>query len=197
MDQNITIEGKDGFTAKVGYSAAREGSNAFRELMNELPKYPDLTEHFPVALDEATPPVLKKVAEFLDHHFLDPMKPIPKPLESDDVEDCLDGWYRDFIRFLDVEESERDDVLSKLLVIADFLEIPALLDLCSAKYASILRLGLKDKDAFLKRFNIDPETLPKTPAEEEKLREEYSWLFENLEPAQDDGAVADAVVEDN
>ena len=29
------------------------------------------------------------------------------------------------------------------------------------------------------------------------MREEYSWLFENLEPAQDDGAVADAVVEDN
>ena len=179
-NRKITLVSDDRVEFKIPVGPAR-----LCELFDTLCKNADLDEvcrekHI-IELKEATEGVVRKVVEFLEHCYTDPMAKIERPLIDDNIENILTGWYLDFIKMPDLTQQERDDTIFKMIVVADFLNVAPLRSLCAATVASMLRMGVSDMEGFKKRFNITDSELPKTEAEELELRQRYSELFDLLE----------------
>ena len=75
---------------------------------------------------------LAKIVEFLEHYINKQPKKIQRPLPKKDFRECVDEWDYKFIN-IDTEE------IFELMLAANFLHIQALLDLTSAKIASMIR----------------------------------------------------------
>jgi S-phase kinase-associated protein 1 len=76
--------------------------------------------------------ILDKVVEFCTHHVNDPMAEIDKPLKSNVMTDVVSEWDANFI---DVEQS----TLFSIILAANYLDLPSLLDLSCAKVASMIK----------------------------------------------------------
>jgi S-phase kinase-associated protein 1 len=76
--------------------------------------------------------ILDKVIEFCSHHVNDPMPEIEKPLKSAVMADVVPEWDANFI---DVEQSQ----LFAIILAANYLDLPSLLDLSCAKVASLIK----------------------------------------------------------
>ena len=76
--------------------------------------------------------ILDKVVEFCTHHVNDPMAEIDKPLKSNVMTDVVSDWDANFI---DVEQS----TLFSIILAANYLDLPSLLDLSCAKVASMIK----------------------------------------------------------
>lgn len=124
----------------------------------------DDTPEIPVLnVDKET---MQKVIAFLDHHLTDPMAVIEKPLKTNDIVAIVGKWDADFV---DLEK----DALFKLILAANYLAIPTLLDLTICKLACMVK-G-KEPEEVKKMFNIDQNV---TPEEEKLVREQNGWIFE-------------------
>ena len=110
--------------------------------------------------------ILDKVIEFCTHHVNDPMPEIEKPLKSNNMADVVPEWDATFI---DMEQS----TLFAIILAANYLDLPALLDLSCAKVASMIK-G-KTPEEIRKTFNIVNDF---TPEEEAQVREENKWCEE-------------------
>ena len=77
-------------------------------------------------------PTLKMIKKYLEHYIHKTPKKIEMPLPNKDFKDCIDEWDYDFINF-DIE------IILELMVAANFLDINSLLDLTSAKIASLIK----------------------------------------------------------
>lgn len=119
-----------------------------------------------IDLPNVTAPVLKMVVAYLTHHAGSPAKAIDKPLKSSDMAEVVGPWDANFV---DVDQ----ELLFELTLAANYMHIDALLDLCSAKIASLIK-G-KTPEQIRATFNIVNDF---TPEEEEAVRQENKWAEE-------------------
>jgi len=109
---------------------------------------------------------LAAVTEFMKHYKYDAMPDIPKPLKSTNLKDSVSQWYADFINPSDIER------LTDLIAAANYMDIPPLLDLSCAAFASII----KQKDKHQLRTDLQiPEPELTEEISEEAIRKENSW----------------------
>ena len=121
-----------------------------------------------ITIDFIKGDILKKIVEYLEHYENDEPKEIEKPLPSSDLNEYIDDWDYNYI---DVDL----DTLFELNKAADKMKIKSLLELISAKSASLIRGHSPDE--IRKNFGISNEFKP----EEEKLiLEENKWCMDNL-----------------
>ena len=110
---------------------------------------------------------LKFVIEFCTLYTDNPMKSIPKPLESYKLSDYISTKYCDFIN------RKTKDQLYRIIMAANYMDIPPLLQLGCAKIASMIK-G-KTPEEIRREFNILNDF---SPEEETKIREENMWIPE-------------------
>lgn len=77
-------------------------------------------------------PVLKKVREYMVYRASNVAVKIEKPLKSSDMYQVVSKWEADFVN---VDQ----ELLFELTLAANYMDIPCLLDLTSAKIASMLK----------------------------------------------------------
>ena len=112
--------------------------------------------------------ILKKIKEYLEHYENNEPKEIERPLPSQNFKECVDEWDNNFI---DVDL----DLIFELILGANYMDIKPLLELASAKVASIIK-G-KTTEEIRKTFGITNDF---TPEEEQQIIEENKWCMENL-----------------
>lgn len=93
----------------------------------------DEDEMIEIPLPLVSAHTLEKVVEFYTYHTENnPMMKIAKPLKSNDLVELVGAWDAQFI---DVGLNE----LFAIITVANYLELPELLDLSCAKLASLIR----------------------------------------------------------
>ena len=120
-----------------------------------------------IPLPDVKTSILSKVLEFLTHYKGEPMTDIEKPLKSSNMNDDVQKWYADFVN---VEK----EILFELILAANFMDIPPLLELSCATVASMIK-G-KTPEEIRQHFNIVNDF---TPEEEAQIREENKWCEED------------------
>ena len=112
--------------------------------------------------------VLKKVVEYLEHYKDEEPKKIERPLPSANFKECVCEW--DF-NYSDISL----DIIFEIILAANYLDIPPLLELTSAKVASILKGKTTEEIREIVGINNNF-----TPEEEQQIIEENKWCMENL-----------------
>ena len=112
--------------------------------------------------------ILKKIVEYLEHYKDTEPKEIERPLPSQNFKECVDEF--DF-NFTEIDL----DMIFEIILASNYLDIKPLLELASAKVASILK-G-KTTEEIRRTFGITNEF---TPEEEQQIIEENKWCMENL-----------------
>ena len=112
--------------------------------------------------------ILKKIKEFLEHYENEDPIEIERPLPSNDFKLYVNEW--DY-NYTDVDIH----TIMDLIVAANYMDIKELLELWSAKFASIMKRNSTEE--IRKDYNI---TTDYTPEEEQFILEENKWAFENL-----------------
>lgn len=111
--------------------------------------------------------ILEKVVSYLKYHYNHPPAEIVRPLRSANMRDSVSEWDADFI------ETDWETLLAVILA-ANVMQIPTLLDLGCTKVASMLK-G-KSAEQISAEFSIRNDF---TPEEEEAVRAENKWAEEN------------------
>ena len=159
---HLLPEGKDELRVTVSRKAA-EMSELIKSMLADDDDDSEIPE---IPLLEVSSDVLKKVVEFLNKHKDDPMKQISKPITTTILKDIVGEWDAEFA---DLEQ----EPLFKLILAANYLDIPSLLDLGICKLATMVK-G-KEPDEVKKMFNIEADI---TPEEEKMVRDQNPWIFD-------------------
>ena len=85
-----------------------------------------------IPLTDVKSDMLKKIIEYLTHYKGVKPKDIPKPLPSSNLSDSIDEWEINFINGIEL------DNLYDLINGANYMSINSLVDLASAKIASLM-----------------------------------------------------------
>ena len=109
---------------------------------------------------------LSKIVEYCVHHTDNPMKPIAKPLQDEDLSKIVDAWDA---KFVDLTLDE----LSELVIAANFLDVSSLIELLCAKIATFIK-GKTEKQ-IRETFGIEKEF---TEEELNEIKEKHPWLEE-------------------
>ena len=160
-DKKITLVSSDGEKVEIS-SKAVQRSVLVKGIIED---YPDDAE---VPLNNVKSNILKKIKEYLEHYENTEPKEIERPLQSQNFKECVDEW--DF-NYIDVDL----DLIFELILGANYMDIKPLLELASAKVASIIK-G-KTTEEIRKTFGITNDF---TPEEEQQIIEENKWCMENL-----------------
>jgi S-phase kinase-associated protein 1 len=136
------------------------------ELIKSMVSEDDEDETSSIPLLEVMKEELEKVVVFLNKHVDDPYRLFPRPITSNNAAEMVGQWDADFINL-------EQDKLFKLILAANYLDIPSLLDLGIGKVACMVK-G-KDPDEVKTMFNI--QSTP-TPEEEKQVRSENEWIFD-------------------
>ena len=161
VDKKITLVSSDGEKVEISAKAVQK-SVLVKGILED---YPDDAE---VPLNNVKSNILKKIKEYLEHYENDEPKEIDRPLPSNNFKDCVQEWDYNFI--------DTDlDLIFELILGANYMDIKPLLELASAKVASIIK-G-KTTEEIRKTFNITNDF---TPEEEQQILEENKWCMENL-----------------
>ncbi len=107
--------------------------------------------------------ILAKVITFFIHYVDIPALQIEKPLKNTDMAQVVPAWDAEFI---DLEQAE----LFELILAANYLDAPMLLDLSCAKVASMIK-G-RTPEEIRQKFNIVNDFTP-----EEEAHEEIPWIL--------------------
>lgn len=129
----------------------------------------DLTVDDAIPLTEVDNKTLERVVTYLSKFNGQPPPEIEKPLKSSILKEVTDEWSADFIEELDLE------ALTNLIVTANFMDIPSLLELSIAKLASMCKD--KSEEEIFKSFGISNVY---SEEERNKLKEENKWIEDNL-----------------
>jgi hypothetical protein len=141
------------------------------ELIKTMLADDDDDEESEIPLLEVPPAILPKIVTFLEKHVNDPMKEITKPITTNKLEEIVGDWDTEFVN---LEYPE----LFKLILAANYLDIPSLLELGLCKVACLIK-G-KDPEEVRKMFDIGEIS----PEEEKMVREQNSWIFDIAKPAE-------------
>jgi S-phase kinase-associated protein 1 len=164
-DKVILIPGSDN-QDNVKVEITRKAAYMSELMKSMLADDDDPSEVPEIPLLEVSKDILDKVVEFLNRHKDDPMKEISKPIQTNNLVEIVGDWDANFI---DLEQEK----LFKVILAANYLDIPSLLDLGICKIACMVK-G-KEPDEVKKMFNIE---LDITPEEEKMVREANPWIFE-------------------
>ena len=159
---SITLVTKEGKEIEIPKKSA-ELSELLKGAMTDFPN------EAKIPLNEIDEKIGEKIKEYLTHFNGNPPAEIEKPLTSNDMKNITDEWSANFIDKMSLDE------VTNLTVAANYMGINSLLDLCSAKIASLFKD--KSEEEVLKEFNIKE---PLTEEEKNKIREENKWIEENL-----------------
>ena len=128
--------------------------------------------------------IVQKVIDYLTYHLKIPPRKIEKPLVSSNMRDLVDAWDVSFIEageptvFVGPNatptppSAAAQELLFKLLLAANYLNIKSLLQLTCAKVASLIKGKIPNQ--IRSTFNIRNDY---TQAEEEEVRQEYRDLI--------------------
>jgi S-phase kinase-associated protein 1 len=108
------------------------------------------------------------VIEFLNYHVDNPMTEIQKPIKTNDLVSIVGEWDAKY-----VELDNDHELLVSLMLAANYLHIPALLELTICKLACMIKD--KEPDEVKKMFGIEKDI---TPEEEKMVRDANPWIFE-------------------
>ena len=122
--QTINLKSKGGKRVAIKLKAAMN-SNFIRNYNIDYPNED-------VYLKNIKHRTLIKIKKYLEHYMHNTPKKIEMPLPNKDFKECIDEWDYDFIN-CDIE------IILELMVAANFLDINSLLDLTSAKIASLIK----------------------------------------------------------
>jgi S-phase kinase-associated protein 1 len=122
-----------------------------------------------IPLDEVTEKILELTIKYLIHYNGETPAEIEKPLKSNVMKEVTDEFSANFIN-----EIELNDLID-LTIASNFMEIPSLLDLCTAKLASMCKD--KSEDEIFKTFGVTDQF---TEEERAKVKEENLWLEDNI-----------------
>lgn len=140
---------------------AIEGSKFLKEMYD--PQDEENIQEFPVL--QVSSKTLKKIVSFLEQSVIEPMTKIETPITSLEMSDLVQLWYADFVNKLS------DDELFDIILGANYMDIPALMDLTCAKVASMIR-G-KTTEQICARFDVEYHNMTFDDAE---LRKKYPWV---------------------
>jgi S-phase kinase-associated protein 1 len=158
MSKTVYLVPPEGVKIEVPRQVA-EMSVLIREMLAD-----DEEETEEIPLPNVSRDILELVISFCQHHVNNPMADIEKPLKSNNMSEVVeDPWDAEFI---DVEQA----TLFNIILAANYLDLPSLLDLSCAKVASMIK-G-KSPEEIRKTFNIVNDF---TPEEEAQVREENKW----------------------
>ena len=155
----ITKEGKE-------IEITKDAAVLSELLKQKINDFPD-EEKFPInEVDEKT---AEKVKEYLSHFNGTAPPEIEKPLKSNNMKNVTDEWSANFMNRMSF-----DDIIN-LSEAANYMGINCLLDLCSAKIASLIKD--KSEEEIKKEFKIKQSF---TEEEKNKIREENKWIEKNI-----------------
>jgi len=170
--------------------------NVLKTMLQDLGSVGEGDDPVPVQVDLR---VLQQVVTWCQHHKNDPVEnnQSSSSSESSDDEDNedvekdryqhkrdkqydveLDPWDEKFLKELD---PENEDAVFPLILAANFLDIPKLLDVCCKHVAGIIR-G-RTPQWIRKRFRL---TCDFTEEQKAKIREELKWYDENIKISDDE-----------
>ena len=161
VDKKITLVSSDGKKVEISNKAVQR-SVLVKGIIED---YPDDAE---VPLNNVKSDILNKIKEYLEHYENTEPKEIERPLPSQNFKECVDEWN---YYYIDVDL----DLIFELILGANYMDIKPLLELASAKVASIIK-G-KTTEEIRKTFGITNDF---TPEEEQQIIEENKWCMENL-----------------
>ena len=164
-----TSEAGDGNPSKV--EVTRKAACMSELIKSMLADDDDPNEVPEIPLLEVSKDILDKVVVFLNKHRDDPMKTIHKPISTSNLKDIVSEWDADYI---DLEQEQ----LFKVILAANYLDIPSLLDLGITKFCTMIKD--KDVDEVKEMLNIEKGI---TPEEERLVREKNDWIFDVHKPA--------------
>ena len=107
--------------------------------------------------------ILDKIIEYCTYIHTNTPPEIEKPLRSNDLAGVVNQWYADFVKL-------EQEVLFELILAANFMDIKSLLELTTAKVASLIK-G-KTIPETRKFFNIENDF---TPEEEAQIMDDNRW----------------------
>ena len=154
------IDNPDNHKVTVNRKAAE-----LSELIKSMLTEDDEDENPEIPLLQVSKRALDKIVEFMNKHESDPMRQITKPVSTGNMVEIVGEWDANYI---DVPQAQ----LLELTYAADYLDMPALLDLTTLKMASLLKGKTEDQTREL--FGIKQI---KTPEEEKRIIKENPWLF--------------------
>ena len=89
-----------------------------------------------IPLPNVSHEILGYILEFTQHHCVETMKTIPRPLTTTNLEDLVGTWYNNFITRQEFEDIK---LLSALVKAANYLDIHPLQELGCARMACLIR----------------------------------------------------------
>jgi S-phase kinase-associated protein 1 len=124
---------------------------------------------------DVTSEILNKVLEYMTYHDVNgEAKEIEKPLSSANLSEVVSQWDANFVNVVTADSTFNNDALCELVLAANYFDIKHLLELVSAKFASMMK-G-KTPEQIRTTFNIENDF---TPEEEAKIKEENKWAEES------------------
>ncbi len=159
--KKVTLVSSDGEKVEISPKAI-ERSALVKGIIED---YPDDAE---VPLNNIKGKILKKIKEYLEHYISTEPKEIERPLPSSNFKECVDEWDYNYI-------GEDLEMIFEIILGSNYMDIKPLLELASAKVASLIK-G-KSVEEIRALFNIKSDF---TPEEEQQITEENKWCMENL-----------------
>ena len=144
------------------FTLSKEAASQSDLLRTMMDGDPDASEVQLYHIDSST---VRRLIDYLNYHRSIPARVIEKPISSIHMSELVDGFDSAFV---EVEQ----DVLFKLLLAANYLNIRSLVALCSAKFASWMKN--KTPQQIKQTFGI---RLDATPQEEADIAREYRDLI--------------------
>ena len=131
----------------------------------------DFSESIP--LGQVPSQFMAPIIEYCEHYkFAKTATTIQHPLQSRDPNEFIeDPWEREFICRFSEEE------LIDMIQATNYLNIPALFELCCAKVAAEYK-G-KDFNEIKKKYGLDDVEF--TPEDEEEILKQYPWITKETE----------------
>ena len=152
---NLVLVSSDNQKIEIDTESAQK-SHLLKGLMTDFNSSQE-----PIPIPDIKADILKKVVEYLTYYKGKNPKDIPKPMSSANLSEIIDEWDVKFINGIEL------DSVFDLINAANYMDIPSLLDLSSAKIASLLK-G-KTAQEIRTMFNIECDLTE----EELKEYEEY------------------------
>jgi S-phase kinase-associated protein 1 len=122
-----------------------------------------------IPLDEVNEETCELIVKYLEHYDGKVPDEIDKPLKSNDMKILTDDFSANFVDNLELNK------LIDLTTAANFMEIQSLLDLCTAKIATLVKD--KTEEEIFKTFGVEDNF---TEEERMKVKEENKWLEDNI-----------------
>eukprot|EP00823_Brevimastigomonas_motovehiculus_P006688 TRINITY_DN5573_c0_g1_i1.p1 TRINITY_DN5573_c0_g1~~TRINITY_DN5573_c0_g1_i1.p1 ORF type:complete len:188 (-),score=56.92 TRINITY_DN5573_c0_g1_i1:90-653(-) len=154
----VTFVSKEGYSYKISKKAAAQSTFVKTALDDK-----DAKE---IPLKHIEGKIVEKIVEYMNYHAKNLPRKLEKPLRTTNLRELVDDFDTKFLE-------TTQEVMFKLLLAANYMDIKSLLFLMCAKVASMLK-G-KTPDQIRKTFNIRSDY---TPEEEEQVKREFRDLLE-------------------